>query len=92
MFNIYANSQSPIEVAGKINLAISIAAGEHGFGSDYITTETPFVVIFMSNLTKHPERKQLNSQIILELQKLKPNLEVIYTTLNSRNLNQHQVD
>jgi carbonic anhydrase len=54
MFNIYAGGQEYETVFDHIALAVSIASGDHGFGNGYFTRQSPFVLLFTSNLKKYP--------------------------------------
>jgi carbonic anhydrase len=83
LFNIYANGQKIDEIAGKIELAVNIAGSEHGFGERYFRTETPFVLIFTTNLVKYPERIKDIKMIVKKLNGMTPKTPVIYTIINS---------
>jgi carbonic anhydrase len=85
MFNIYSRSQSANQIFDNIFLAIAIASGDHGFGPDYFTKQTPFTLLFTTNLSTNLESSMVISDVLEMLKVAELPLEVIYKVLDTSN-------
>jgi carbonic anhydrase len=85
MFNIYSGGQSAKQIYNNIALAITIASGDHGFGSEYLTKQTPFIILFTTNLLKDKKSIELIENVLNVLKSEELPLEVIYKVLDTSN-------
>jgi carbonic anhydrase len=85
MFNIYSGGQSAEQIFDNIVLSITIASGKNGFGSDYITKKTPFILLFTTNLTKNIDNVEVIMSILEMLKNTELPLQVIYKVLDTSN-------
>lgn len=85
MFNIYSGGQTAKQIFDNVVLAITIASGNKGFGSQYITKQTPFVVLFTTNLTKNIDSEDLIEGVLQMLKNADLPLETVYKVLDTSN-------
>ncbi|MBC7471839.1 MAG: hypothetical protein H7196_01035 [candidate division SR1 bacterium] len=85
MFNIYSGGQTAMQIYDNIVLAIAIASGNKGFGSQYITKQAPFIILFTTNLTKNIDTEDLIESVLKMLKSADLSLETIYKVLDTSN-------
>jgi carbonic anhydrase len=85
MFNIYSGGQNAQQIVDNIILAIAIAAGTHGFSCDYLNKNTPFVLLFTSDLAKNTLSTDIISEVIKKLKQTTLKLDVVYKVLDTSN-------
>jgi carbonic anhydrase len=83
MFNIFAGGQSPEQIISNLELATMIAGGNHGFGTDYFSRSTPFVLLFIANLQTDKQISEVLTEVVINLKDTLFPIDVVYKILDT---------